>query len=96
MPCEFSNGAWETESHSRVHGGCHVSILFGSGRDSVSKLCMGKKGMLSDWQCMSVVGSLHVCWLLCWAGDGTAGDVLGMSIGRRAVRTGSSLVHHWS
>ena len=35
MPCEFSNGAWETGSHSRVHSGFHVSILFGSGRDII-------------------------------------------------------------
>ena len=33
---------------------------------------MGKEGTLSGWQCVSVAGSLCVCWLLCWAGDGTA------------------------
>ena len=34
VPCEFLNGAWETGSHSRARGGCHVSTLFGSGRDN--------------------------------------------------------------
>ena len=30
------NGVWETGSHSRARGGCHVSTLFESGRDKVS------------------------------------------------------------
>ena len=25
MPCEFLDGAWETEIHSRARGSCHVS-----------------------------------------------------------------------
>ena len=33
MPCESLDGAWETGSHSRARGGCHVSALSGSGRD---------------------------------------------------------------
>ena len=33
---------------------------------------MGKEGTLSSWQCVFVAGSLRVCWLLCWASDGTA------------------------
>ena len=28
LPCESLNGAWETGSHSRARGGCHVSTLF--------------------------------------------------------------------
>ena len=50
----------------------------GHSRVGVSRLCIGKEDTLSCWQCMSIAGSLHVCWLLCWAGDGTAGDVLGV------------------
>ena len=34
VPCEFLNGTWEIGSHSRARGGCHVSTLFGSGRDN--------------------------------------------------------------
>ena len=34
MPCESLDGAWETGTHSRARGGCHVSTLFGSGHDT--------------------------------------------------------------
>ena len=34
LACESLNGAWETGSHSRVHGGCHVSTFSRSRRDN--------------------------------------------------------------
>ena len=30
-PCESLNGAWETRTHSRARGGCHVSTSPGRG-----------------------------------------------------------------
>ena len=32
-PCEFLVGFWETETHTRTRGGCHMST-FGSGHDN--------------------------------------------------------------
>ena len=40
LPCEFLNGVWETGFHSRARDGCHVSTLFGSGRDNFSVKCL--------------------------------------------------------
>ena len=31
LPCESLDGAWETGSHARARGGCHVSTFSGRG-----------------------------------------------------------------
>ena len=34
-PCESLGGAWETKTHSRTRNGCHMSTIFGLGRDNI-------------------------------------------------------------
>ena len=38
MPCESLNEFRKTETQLRVRGGCHVSTLSGSGRDSITQI----------------------------------------------------------
>ena len=53
-PCESLNGAWETGSHTRVRGGCHVSTFPGRGVTfSKCGLIIGlckKGGRVEEWR----------------------------------------------
>ena len=63
-PCESLNGAWETGSHLRARGGCHVSTLFlGRGvtillvseRRSVNDLIVLSPVDMGIFMCLAIV-----------------------------------------
>ena len=54
LPCESLNGVWETGSHSRARGGCHVSTLF-PGR-GVTILLVSERQFVNDLSCFESSG----------------------------------------
>ena len=65
MPCESLDGFQETRTHSKIHGGCHVSTLSGLGRDIFTKY-----GVLYPSSSVSYIGTcackelIYLCLLL--------------------------------